>query len=117
MSTVAVQQALAADIGSRASLLVSLKEDQWFDRMSGRSHARQLADKMIGFANAEGGTIVLGIHDRVIEGVTADRMNEWRQSALDFTAPPVRHTTREIEVLDSEGHSKTLAAIEVESSE
>lgn len=117
MSTVAVQQALAADIGLRGSLLLNLKEDQWFDRMSGRSHGRQVGDKMIGFANAEGGTIVLGIHGGVIEGVTADRMNEWRQSALDFTTPPVRHTTREIEILDHKRNRKALAAIEVEASE
>ncbi|MGV3724136.1 MAG: helix-turn-helix domain-containing protein, partial [Actinomycetota bacterium] len=48
--------------------LLSRREDQWFDRKSTRIDARALADAMVGFANADGGRIVVGIRDVGIEG-------------------------------------------------
>lgn len=67
----------------RVALLKARREDQWFDRTSARVQPRALADAMMAFANAEGGLIVVGIHNGVIEGVSGaeTRMNEWRQSA------------------------------------
>ena len=53
----------------RVALLVRRREDQWFDRSSARVQARSLADAMMAFGNAEGGLIVIGIHDGRVEGV------------------------------------------------
>ena len=94
-------------------------ENQWFDRKSGRLGARELGDVLVGFANAEGGTVVLGItNDRRIEGITASaKTNEWRQAARNFTDPPIRHTFRVIPCINEHGHADELAMVEVESSE
>lgn len=119
MSTVQVESAISADVDERGPRLAGLTEDQWFDRMSSRSKATSLADKMIGFANAEGGVIVLGIHDGVVEGVDpdVDRLNEWRQAAFDFTVPPVRAGFREVSVKDADEALKSVVVVDVEPSE
>lgn len=103
----------------RVRLLVTRREDQWYERKSGRTRAQQLADAMIGFANAEGGLVVLGIHDGRVEGIRAagGLLNEWRQAALDFTEPPVRHEVEIVSCVNDAGEPDELALVEVESSE
>ena len=44
MSTVAVEQALAESPHKRGDALLSIPEDQWFDRKSARVASRQLAE-------------------------------------------------------------------------
>ncbi|MFT4166610.1 MAG: ATP-binding protein [Microlunatus sp.] len=83
--------------GPRATTgLAELAEDQWFERKSARIAPRDLAVPLVAFANAEGGYIVVGIHDGVVEGVPADRVNALRQAAHDFTVPVVRCTVNEV---------------------
>lgn len=119
MGTVGVEQALGLPVEQRAEALLALKEDQWFDRKSGRISASDLADHQIGLANAEGGTLVLGLHRGVVEGIDsiAARENDWRQAPLDFTFPPVPSRFRTIECITSNGHPDRLAVIEVETSD
>lgn len=76
--------------------LVDLPENQWFERKSGRVSARELAVPMIAMANAEGGCVVVGIHDGVVDGVDDDRINALRQAAHDFTAPVVRCSVEQL---------------------
>lgn len=99
--------------------LTSRAEDQWLERTSARTDARHLGNLMVGFANGEGGLIVIGIRDGRIEGVAGagKRMNEWRQAALDFTEPPVRHKFELIECTNADGQPDHIVVIEVESSE
>lgn len=94
-------------------------EDQWLDRTSSRTSARHLGDMLIGFANAEGGLIAIGIHDQNIEGTGAGvrRMNEWRQAAVDFTEPPVRHAFELLGCTNQRGEADEIAVIEVSASE
>lgn len=100
-------------------LLTTRPEDQWFDRTSARTTARHLGDLMVSFANAEGGLIVVGIHGGRVEGVAGagTRINEWRQAALDFTEPPVRHKLELLDCTNVDGQPDQIAVIEVESSE
>src|SRR3989304_5750751 len=60
--------------------LVGRREDQWLERVSSRIAPRELGDREVGFANAEGGLLVIGVHDRRIEGISqaGARLNEWR---------------------------------------
>jgi ATP-dependent DNA helicase RecG len=87
----AVGHALAAPITRRGELLAALAEDQWYDRKSVKISPRGLAESLVAFANADGGTVVIGIHDGMVEGVDArpDHLNALRQAAVDFTTPPV----------------------------
>lgn len=65
------------DVRSKINPLLSLDfivasdEDKYFERKSARIKASDLAKHICGFANADGGTIVLGVGDktREIEGV------------------------------------------------
>ena len=92
-----MEDALALPAGEALNALISLPEDQWYDRKSGRIQAKDLATPLVAFANAEGGYLVIGIHDGVVDGVTPTRANEIRQAALDHTEPPVKMTVSQIE--------------------
>jgi len=98
--------------------LVNQKEDQWLERISARTQARTLGDLLVGFANAEGGLIATGIHDGKVEGVSSgNRANDWRQAAMDFTRPPVRHSFELLPCLNADGEDDEIVVIEVEASE
>jgi ATP-dependent DNA helicase RecG len=78
----------AAEVGEA---LKAIHEDQWFDRKSFRIAPRELANVMVGFANADGGTLVVGIHDGKIEGTdsSATHRNELMQAHIQHCQPPV----------------------------
>jgi len=116
---VAIEQLRLLPEDDLVRLLAKRPEDQWLERVSARVAARQLAELMIGFANAEGGLIVIGIHDGAIEGVASAgrRVNDWRQAAIDHSRPPVRHTFELLPYTNSKGTGNEIAVIEVESSE
>lgn len=102
----------------RIETLLSRREDQWFDRTSARSTARHLGDQLVGFANAEGGLIVIGLHDGKVEGISATGpVNAWRQAAMDFTEPPVRHRFETLPCTNRHGDIDEIVVIEVEASE
>lgn len=97
--------------------VIQPREDQWLERISARTQARLLGDLLVGFANAEGGLLVAGVHDGSVEGVRAsNRVNDWRQAAIDFTVPPVRHRFELLDCLNSESEPDQIALIEVETS-
>jgi ATP-dependent DNA helicase RecG len=104
--------------GQAIESLVNRQENQWLERISARTQARTLADLLVGFANAEGGLIVAGIHDGKIEGVaSSNRVNDWRQAAMDFTHPPVKHGFELLPCTNSEGEDDEVVVIEVEASD
>lgn len=119
MPTVLVEQAMRLSVEERGPALLSLREDQWFDRKSARVGARELGNAEVGFANAEGGVLVVGLSDGRVEGVDArrDRLNAWHQAALDFTVPPVRARCDLLPCLNFEGDPDHLLIIEVDTSE
>lgn len=118
MSTVAARQALSASIEERGDKLATIREDQWFDRKSARIQPKSLSEALVGFANAEGGLVVIGISAGVVEGVdssTSDQ-NGWRQAAMDLTVPSVSIRTELIECINQHGKSDHLMIIEIEPS-
>jgi ATP-dependent DNA helicase RecG len=104
--------------GKAIDFLVNQKEDQWLERISARTQARTLGDLLAGFANAEGGVIAAGIHDGRVEGVgTSTRLNEWRQAAMDFTRPAVRHDIQLLPCINAKGEADEIVVIEIEASD
>ncbi|MDR2374616.1 MAG: putative DNA binding domain-containing protein, partial [Bifidobacteriaceae bacterium] len=91
-----IESVLALEPAEAIDALANMDEDQWFDRKSGRVQAKDLAVALVAFGNAEGGYLVVGIHNGVVDGVTPDRASEIRQAALDFTEPPVKTTVTEL---------------------
>ncbi|MDR1264766.1 MAG: putative DNA binding domain-containing protein [Propionibacteriaceae bacterium] len=104
-----VAEALSLPGEQAVELLARLPESQWFDRKSGRIAARDLAQALVAFANAEGGHVTVGIHSGRVEPMDAQKLNALRQSAIDFTAPTVRTRFYQIEV---DGGAIALIAVE-----
>lgn len=119
MSTVQVSHALTLPREQVGLALLEVAEDQWFDRKSVKVAAPRLADQLIGLANAEGGVIVVGLGDGMIEGVDGSprQQNALTQAALDFSHPPVRVRSRLLPCLASTGKPDNLLVLEVEPSE
>lgn len=96
-----VDRVLALPPDEAATHLAALRESQWFERKSGRISPRDVAVPLVAMANAEGGYVVVGIHDGAVEGVRENRLNSLRQAAHDFTNPVVRCSASELTTSDS----------------
>lgn len=98
--------------------LLALPEDQWLERKSARIAPRDLADALIGLANADGGIVVVGLRDGKVEGAPESRRrNDQTQANIKFCVPPVRAKHRVVDCVDEDGDASTLLVIEVDSSE
>lgn len=100
MSSIDVDAALALPSADAVAALLLLREDQWFERKSGRVAAKDLARPLVAFANAEGGTVVIGLSEGNVDGVPARSVNAIRQAAIDFTVPPVKAKVTSLDVDD-----------------
>lgn len=111
--------ATPADDITDVSLLISSPENQWFDRKSSRIEPAKLAECMIGFANADGGRVAIGISNGQVEGINAyeRRMNDLVQAGRDHAEPPVRSVVRYLECLNAKGNPDKVLVIDVEASE
>jgi len=119
MGTLAVENALNAPPVEVGPQLAALPEDQWFERKSCRIAPRDLAKALIGFANADGGTLIVGLNDGEVEGTdgNAERRNAQLQANVDFCMPPVRATHRLVACVDSRGEPDELVIFQVDPSE
>lgn len=62
--------------------IITEDENKYFDRKSARIKVSDIADLISAFANAEGGTIVIGISDKTkkiegINGLDTDKINNF----------------------------------------
>ena len=70
--------------------LCTKKEDQVFDRKSARKDAKGLSNHIVAFANADGGTLVIGIEDNGdITGIDAytNNVNDILRVPFDYCNP------------------------------
>jgi len=119
MGTLAVENALNAPPVQVGAQLVSLPEDQWFERKSCRIAPRDLAKTLIGFANADGGTLVIGLDDGEVEGTdgNAERRNAQLQANVDLCIPPVPAKHWLVACVDRTGEPNELVVFRVEPGE
>jgi ATP-dependent DNA helicase RecG len=119
MTTGHIEKALAAAPAAVGRQILALPEDQWLERKSSRIGARALADTLIGLANADGGLVVIGLHDGKVEGVSSNvqRANEHLQANLDFCVPPVPLKTRFVDCDNVGGEADRLLVFDIEPSE
>jgi ATP-dependent DNA helicase RecG len=102
------------------TLLLTLAEDQWFERKGIGAAPRDIAKALVAFANAEGGLLAVGVSARDgLGGIRANpgRVNEIRQAALNFTEPPVRHVVHLVPCRDRQEREDEVLILEVEPSE
>ncbi|RJQ26650.1 winged helix-turn-helix transcriptional regulator [Candidatus Parcubacteria bacterium] len=94
---------------------ITTREGQTFDRKSARIEAKDLANHLVAFANADGGTIIVGIYDSKIEGTKnfASRMNDFMQMPFDFCRPPVKVNFDFIDCINNNREADKLLIIEI----
>jgi predicted HTH transcriptional regulator len=73
---------------------------------------------MVGFANAEGGTVVVGLWDGKVEGVGSrpESVSAWQRAAVDYSIPPVPARSRLVECVNDRGDGDNLLVVAVETS-
>ena len=99
--------------------LVETPENQFLERKGARIKPRDLADVIVGFANGDGGRIVIGIHDGKVEGTGADserRVNGWRRANLEHVRPPAPCTIELLACRNERGQEDELVVLEIEAS-
>ena len=98
--------------------MVHQPENKYFDRKSAKIKPSDLAPLISAFANAEGGTIVIGINDKTleIEGVSAageDRLNDFINAAKDYCKPMPKNESEYLNVVNAEGLPDKLLLIHI----
>ena len=78
-------------------------ENKYFDRKSGQIKVSDLAPHISAFANADGGTLVIGISDkkRTLEGINAcgeDKINELINAPKDCCRPMPRYREEYLDI-------------------
>ena len=83
-------------------------ENKYFDRKSGQIKVADLAPHISAFANADGGTLVIGISDkkRTLEGINScgdDRINEFINAPKDCCRPMPRYREEFLDITNEHG--------------
>lgn len=93
-------------------------ENKYFDRKSARVKPSEIADLISAFANAEGGTIVIGISDkrRLLEGINeigSVKINDLVAAPKDCCKPMPAYTEEFIDVINRNGDTDRLLLLHV----
>lgn len=96
--------------------LYNKKEDQTFDRKSARKDPKGLSNHVVAFANADGGTLVIGIEDdSTVTGIDdyQNNINDILRVPFDYCKPSIRITTETIDCVDKDGKPNHLLVISI----
>lgn len=96
--------------------ICSMVESSVFDRKSAKIDAKSLAVHLIAFANADGGTLAIGVEDDgEITGIDgyAENINELLRAPFDFCKPSVQVETERIPCKNAKGLPDHILLIEV----
>lgn len=100
--------------------VLAVEEMQIFDRKSVNIEPKALAIPIIAFANADGGTIAIGISDKTrrIEGIDYDiqKLNEILRVPFDFCIPTVKVEVEKVECVDFKGRENHVLLMHIEPS-
>ncbi len=96
--------------------LKTKEEDDFYDRKSASIKAKDIARTIISFANAEGGTIAVGVEDdKTITGIDrfTKEINEIKYAPVGLCKPSIKCVFDEVEVTDKSGHPNHVLLIHV----
>lgn len=113
--------------GSRINALFTLDymreqdENKYFDRKSAKIKVSDLAPLISAFANADGGTIVIGISDkkRTLEGINSfgsDKINEFINAPKDCCKPMPYYQDEFVDITNSDGKPDRLLLLHISAS-
>ena len=93
------------------------KENQYFDRKSAKKDIKELANHVAGFANASGGTLVVGIADNgKVEGFEdyKEKFNKLLKiTSGDYLKTVPKFENETIEIINSKGNKDKILLIHV----
>lgn len=96
--------------------LYTKKEGQTYDRKSARKDPKGLSNHIVAFANADGGTLVIGIEDDfTVTGIDDyhNNVNDILRVPFDYCTPSVRVTTETIDCIDKNGKPNHLLVMTI----
>lgn len=96
--------------------LYTKKEDQTYDRKSARKDPRGLSNHIVAFANADGGTLVIGIEDNFeVTGIDdyQNNVNDILRVPFDYCKPSIRVSTETVECIDKNGKPNHLLVMTI----
>ena len=101
--------------------IVEAAENKLFDRKSSKTKASELAPLISAFANAEGGTIVIGVSDktRELEGLNDcddKKINDFISAPRDCCKPMPRYEEEFLDFVRPNGTADRLLLLHIESS-
>ena len=100
--------------------ILAMNEKQIFDRKSILIKPADLSDTLCAFANADGGTVAIGISDkkRRIEGVDnyQGQLNDILRVPIDFCNPTVPVITEMVDCVNSKGKPDHVLLMHIEAS-
>lgn len=109
--------------GSKINSILTLeyicneKENQFFDRKSAKKSVKEMSNHISGFANASGGTLVIGISDDgIIEGFEnyKDKYNEFLKiTGTDYLKTVPNYQSETLEVINCKGNKDKILLIHV----
>lgn len=95
-------------------------ENKYFDRKSGKIKPSDLAKHISAFANADGGTIVIGIDDnKNIEGINCfgeTKSNNFINAPKNYCKPMPRYQYELIDVINSKGEADRILLLHISES-
>ena len=97
------------------------KENKYFDCKSAQIKPSDLAPLISAFANADGGTIVIGVSNttRTLEGINfvgQDRINDFVSAPKDFCRPMPRYQKEFLDVVNVNGAADRLLLLHIQES-
>ncbi len=101
--------------------LTTEHENKYFDRKSGKIRPADIADLISAFANAEGGTIVIGISDKqkILEGINAfgeDKINAFINAPKDCCKPMPDYQEEFLDIVNESGEQDRLLLLHIRAS-
>lgn len=94
-----------------------VKENQKFDRKSAKKDVKEIANHIAGFANSDGGTLVIGItDDGKLEGFEnyGSKDNDILKSSIQYlkTIPEIK--TEKLNIINMNGHEDFILLLHIE---
>ena len=101
---------------TEAQEFVDRSESSIFDRKAAEYDVKKVANTLIAFANADGGSVVLGIKDRKLEGVdhlSNKRKNDLIQAGFDLVIPKLKVEHKYVKYINTDGSEGNLLVLSV----
>jgi ATP-dependent DNA helicase RecG len=99
--------------------IINTGKGQYFDRKSSKIHINKLAEAISAFANADGGTIAIGVEDGKVVGINSQgniKINDFIQCSFDKCIPAIKVNYEFIDVVKENGNEDRILIIHVEPS-